>query len=105
VTQPRRPTAPQRSGRPLQARVSSPREQVLARRRLALLGLAAAIPVTLVVAIVTGSVPLLIVNIVVGILFAGYVAMLLQIKQNQQRVPRAPARPRQDDEVRVTPRR
>lgn len=60
------------------------REQVLARRRLALLILAAAVPITLVAAIVTGSTMFLIINLVFDVLIAGYVALLLQIKQAQE---------------------
>ena len=59
------------------------RERVLARRRLALVVLVALVPVTLVVAIVTGSMALLIVNLVADVLIAIYVALLLQIKQSQ----------------------
>lgn len=103
MTQPRR-SAPVRRPTP-GGLASSPRDQVLARRRFALIGLGLAVPLTLIVAIVTGSVLLLVVNIVVGLAFAGYVAMLLAIKQSQQS-PRA-ARPtlRQDDDVGVSPRR
>ena len=61
----------------------SERERVLARRRMALIVLAALVPVTLVAAIVTGSVLLLAVNLVTDLLIALYVAMLLQIKQAQ----------------------
>jgi len=59
------------------------REQVLARRKLALIVLVAAAPITLVAAIVTGSTMFLIINLVFDLLVAGYVAMLLQIKQAQ----------------------
>lgn len=60
------------------------RDQVLARRRFALLGLLVAVVITLVLALVTGSTLFLIVTIVVDVVLAGYVAMLLQIKQDQQ---------------------
>lgn len=59
------------------------RESVLARRRLALIALVAAVPITLGVAIFTGSTMFLIINLVFDLLIAGYVAMLLQIKQGQ----------------------
>ena len=59
------------------------RERVLARRRLALVVLVAAAPVTLAAAIITGSTMFLIINLVFDLLIAGYVAMLLQIKQTQ----------------------
>jgi hypothetical protein len=58
---------------------------------MALLGLGAAVPVTLILAIITGSVPLLIVNVLIGVALAAYVAMLLSIKQSKQR----PVSPRQ----------
>jgi uncharacterized membrane protein len=85
----------------------SQREQVLARRRFALIGLGAAVPLTLIVAIVTGSIPLLVVNIVVGLALAGYIALLLQLKQAQQRVRPSTGRPVQadDDEMQVIPPR
>ena len=59
------------------------RDSVLARRRLALIILVAAVPVTLIAAIFTGSTMFLIINLVFDLLIAGYVAMLLQIKQGQ----------------------
>lgn len=90
MTQSKRPsTAEQR--RPVPPRAPSARDGVLARRRMALIGLGAAVPVTLILAIITGSVPVLIVNILIGIALAAYVAMLLSIKQSQHR----PAAPRQ----------
>ena len=59
------------------------RDSVLARRRIALIVLVAAVPVTLIAAIITGSTMFLIINLVFDLLIAGYVAMLLQIKQAQ----------------------
>jgi hypothetical protein len=59
------------------------REHVLARRRLALMALGALVPVTLVIAIITGSLMFLVINLIADVLIAGYVAMLLQIKQGQ----------------------
>jgi len=63
--------------------VSGERDSVLARRRLALIILVAAVPITLAAAIFTGSTMFLIINLVIDLLIAGYVAMLLQIKQAQ----------------------
>lgn len=60
----------------------SARERVLARRRNALIGLGIAVIATLVAAIITGSVVLLVVSLIVDVALAGYIAMLLQIKQN-----------------------
>jgi hypothetical protein len=70
------------------------RDNVLARRRLALIVLVAAVPITLVAAIITGSTMFLIINLVVDLLIAGYVAMLLQIKQAQDRKAGQPSRAR-----------
>lgn len=68
------------------------REQVLLRRRYALIGLLVAVVVTLVLALVTGSSLFLIITLIVDVALAGYVALLLQIKQTQQaRSPRAGA--------------
>lgn len=76
------------------------RQQVLARRRMTLVALVLAVPVTLGAALFTGSTVLLIVNLAVDVVLAGFVAMLLQIKQSQQAVrPRWTLEP--DDEVRV----
>lgn len=60
------------------------RQQVLARRRLALIVLGAAVPLTLILALITGSTLLLFLNLAVDVALAGYIAMLLQIKQAQQ---------------------
>lgn len=67
---------------------SSAREQVLARRRNALVAIVFLAIATLAAAIVTGSVALLFVSLVVDVGLAGYIAMLLQIKQRQQAVTR-----------------
>ncbi len=76
------------------------RQQVLARRRMTLVGLVLAVPVTLGAALFTGSTMLLFVNLFVDVILAGFIAMLLQIKQAQQT-----ARPKwtldPEDEVRV----
>lgn len=82
---------------PAEGRGPSERERVLARRRMALIVLAVLVPVTLVAAIITGSILLLAVNLVADLLIALYVAMLLQIKQaqgdpGQPPAPRGPAR-------------
>jgi hypothetical protein len=85
----------------------SVRQQVLARRRIALIGLVVAVPVTLAAALFTGSVPILIISLVVDVILAGYIAMLLQIKQGQGAPSPGPARrpaPEDDEEVRVVPR-
>ncbi len=59
------------------------REQVLARRRTALILLMIAAVATLVGAIVTGNLVLLGVTLVVDVALAVYIAVLLQIKQRQ----------------------
>jgi archaellum biogenesis protein FlaJ (TadC family) len=88
----------------MRAGPASQRDQVLARRRIALLALGAAVPVTLILAIVTGSIPLLIVNIAVGMALAGYIALLLQIKQSQQvRPPTGRTLQEDDAEMQVIP--
>ena len=61
------------------------RASVLDRRRLALIVLVAAVPITLAAAIVTGSTMFLMINLAVDLLVAGYVGMLLQVKQGQDR--------------------
>lgn len=73
------------------AAASASREQVLARRRMALIALAVLAIGTLAVAIVTGSWPILAVSLVVDVLLAGYIAMLLQIKQNRATAPPPPS--------------
>ena len=76
------------------------RQQVLARRRMTLIALVVAVPLTLGAALYTGSTVLLFLNLFVDVVLAGFIAMLLQIKQTQQ-----VARPRwtldPEDEVRV----
>lgn len=78
------------------------RQQVLTRRRMTLIGLSLAVPITLAAALFTGSKMLLFVNLVFDVILAGFIAMLLQIKQSQQ-----VARPKwtldPEDEVRVVP--
>ena len=81
------------------------RRRLLARRRMALILLVALVPVTLVAAITTGSTVLLIVNLVCDVLLAGYVAMLLQIKQSQNsHWGRNDPRPDGEPDVRVVAR-
>ena len=78
------------------------RQQVLTRRRMTLIGLSLAVPITLGLALFTGSKMLLFVNLIFDVILAGFIAMLLQIKQSQQ-----VARPKwtldPEDEVRVVP--
>lgn len=106
MTQPRRPTSPQRPTRPPLARPVSARELVLARRRYALFGLAGGVLFTLILAIVTGSVLLLIINVLTGVALAGYIAMLLHIKQTQQAAVPASRPPTRDPEnFKITPPR
>lgn len=59
------------------------REQILVRRRNALLILGGLVVVTLVLAIVTGSVVVLLLNLVADVGLAVYVAYLLQLKQGR----------------------
>lgn len=80
MTDPRQQTRPATPAGPA---VGGERDRVLARRRLALVGLVAAVPISLAAALFTGSTMFLIINLVFDLLIAGYVAMLLQIKQAQ----------------------
>jgi len=66
---------------------ASARDQVLARRRYSLLGLGGGAAVTLLVAIVSGSLPILLLSLVLDVALAGYVAILLSIKQEKQPPP------------------
>ena len=59
------------------------RQRVLARRRLALVTLGALAILTLAIAIITGSTPILILSLIIDVLLAGYIAILLQIKQGR----------------------
>ncbi len=64
------------------------------RRRQILVGLAAAIVVTLLVAVVTGSVLWLWITIGLDVVMAGYVTLLLMVKQQRlasRSVPRVPS--------------
>lgn len=115
----RRTAAPAQTMRPRDATLAAvrparvgqvaARDRVLARRRLALIGLASAVAITLIGAIATGSRALFILNIVVDLALAGYVALLLNIKQQRSTVaatPSAPvvanqAAPAEDQRVRI----
>jgi uncharacterized protein (DUF58 family) len=79
------------------------REQVLARRRLALILLIIAAIGTLAVAIIRGSWVLLGLTLVVDVALAVYIAVLLQIKQRQAtaRLRSSPLAEGQNDEMRV----
>ena len=90
MTDPRQRTASAPAG----PAMPGERDIVLARRRLALIVLVAAVPITLAAAIVTGSTMFLIINLAVDLLIAGYVGMLLQIKQTQDRRVGQPNRAR-----------
>jgi hypothetical protein len=78
------------------------REQVLARRRVALIVLSALVPLTLVGALVTGAKLLLICNLIADVAIGVYVAVLLRIKQEQQTTPRW-ASAEEDEDMRVLP--
>jgi hypothetical protein len=86
---------PQSSGR---ATTASSREQVLARRRMALIALAVLAIATLALAVITGSWPILAVSLVIDVLLAVYIAVLLQIKQSKAVAPPPPA---DDEDVRI----
>jgi uncharacterized protein YacL len=83
---------------------SSARHQVLARRRFALIGLIVAVPLTLALALFTGSVPILILNLIIDVVLAGYIAMLLQIKQGQGNPRYISSEFDDEEEVSVVPR-
>lgn len=68
-------------------RAAEHREQVLGRRRMALIALGVAVIGTLAAAIFTGSWPILAVSLVVDVMLATYVAILLQIKQQKGSAP------------------
>ena len=77
-----------RSGAQAEARrVAEHREQVLGRRRMALIALGVAVIGTLAAAILTGSWPILALSLVVDVMLAAYVAILLQIKQHKGSAP------------------
>ena len=73
------------------------RQQVLGRRRMALIALGVAVVGTLAIAIITGSWPILAVSLVVDVMLAAYVAILLQIKQHKGHAP--PGAPGEDPQA------
>jgi hypothetical protein len=85
------------------AQAAEARAQVLARRKAALVILALIVVGTLVGAIVTGSTVLLVATLAADVALAGYVALLLTIKQRQQAMP-AVRTGRSTDEARVASR-
>ena len=85
------------------ARAAAARAQILARRKATLIGLVLLVIGTLAGAILTGSTVLLVATLVADVALAGYVAILLTIKQHQQSA--IGVRPAQrSDEVRVVSR-
>jgi len=62
------------------------RRQVLARRRLALIGLMVLAVGTLVGAVLTGSYVFLAITLVCDVMLAVYIAVLLQIKRHQAEI-------------------
>ena len=56
---------------------------MLARRRMALVTLGVLAIGTLAIAIITGSLPILVLSLIVDVMLAGYIAILLQIKQGR----------------------
>ena len=64
-------------------RAAQHRARVLARRKYALISLAGLAVGTLVIAILTGSWPILALSLVVDVALAAYVAILLQVKQRK----------------------
>ena len=96
----RRPVPRQMRTRPERGGVTT-RQQVLARRRMALIGLGVAVPLTLGLALFTGSTLLLFVNLFVDVALAAYIAILLQIKQQQQYQRPNHSRESAEEEVRV----
>jgi len=66
---------------PSRAAVNAARERVLVRRRNALLILGGMVMATLVLALLTGSLLVLVLNLAVDVGLAVYIAYLLQLKQ------------------------
>ncbi|MDX1690944.1 MAG: hypothetical protein R3290_07980 [Acidimicrobiia bacterium] len=89
---------------PVGAGGMSERERVLARRRNTLVALGLGAIVTLVAAIVTGSVVLLALSLLVDVALAGYIAMLLQIKQSSGAAGRHGRWESEPEQVRVVSR-
>jgi hypothetical protein len=80
-------TTRQRTAEPRRAAIgpapAAERQRVLARRRMALVTLGVLAIGTLALAIITGSLPILILSLIVDVMLAGYIAILLQIKQGR----------------------
>jgi len=68
---------------PPQATAAEIRARVLARRKTALIALGVAVIATLLGAVLTGSTALLVAPLAADVALAGYIAMLLTIKQRQ----------------------
>jgi hypothetical protein len=68
---------------PSRAAVDAARERILVRRRNALMILGGLVFVTLVLALVTGSVLVLLLNLIADVGLAIYIAYLLQLKQGR----------------------
>jgi hypothetical protein len=99
TTEPVRPAAPLPT-----AEANAARQQVLARRKAALIVLAVMVVGTLAGAVLTGSVVLLVATLVADVLLAGYVAMLLTIKQRRGTPSGAATTDHRSDDVRVVGR-
>lgn len=69
---------------PSRSAVSAARERILARRRNALLVLGGLVLATLVLALVTGSVLVLVLSLLADVGLAAYVAYLLRLKQGRE---------------------
>jgi hypothetical protein len=72
---------------PPQATPAEIRARVLARRRMALIALVVAVVATLAGAVLTGSTVLLVATLIADVALAGYIAMLLTIKQRRRHQP------------------
>ena len=99
-------TRPAATASPSAALANLQREQVLARRRTALILLMAAAVATLAFAIIRGSWVLLGLTLVVDVALAVYIAVLLQIKQRQAatRFRASTLAEGQNDEMRIASR-
>jgi hypothetical protein len=90
---------------PPQATAAEVRARVLARRKTALIALGVTVVATLVGAVVTGSTLLLGATLAADVVLAGYVAMLLTIKQRRHQGPSSRVAYSDDaDDVRVVSR-
>jgi hypothetical protein len=91
---------------PPRATAADVRARVLARRKMALIVLGLTVVATLAGAVLTGSTLLLGATLVADVVLAGYVAMLLTIKQRRQHVPASSRAAYSDDadDVRVVTR-